>query len=303
MQTNTKVYISLGIVVTALAAGGSVRYSVLEGRQLPDQKPVTNFTECLEAQYDLDITGSVCTTPDGKQYLKPGTATASTTVPSDITASTTDTTGTTSMPAVLILNTPTTFTIGEAKPLPNGTTLTLKQINDSRCKPDVQCIWAGELSTDWIVTQNTLTKTFSLGTVRTPATTTANYTYTLTTADETHATITVSTPSTPIVGTTGMVTGQVSIGPICPVESVDHPCVVPPETYTSRSVIVYSADGTTELEHHTLSDTGAYRLTLKTGNYALQIRPAGIGAGELKRVTVSADHSTVVDFAIDTGIR
>lgn len=36
--------------------------------------------------------------------------------------------------------------IGESVRLPDDLSLTLLQIDDSRCKPDVQCIWAGELA-------------------------------------------------------------------------------------------------------------------------------------------------------------
>ena len=304
MQTQTKVVLGLGVIVAALALGGFVRYSVLQGRSSTELTTVSTFKECVEAQYELDITGSVCTTPDGIQYLKAGVADASTTVPSTIAATTT--TGTSSTPTepiTISLDTPAVFKVGDAQILPNGTTLTLTQIDDSRCKPGVQCIWAGEFTTTWTVTQNTLTKTFTLGTVRTISTTTANYTYTLDTAEDRTATIHVSAPTTATVGTTGTVTGTVTVSPLCPVESIDHPCVTPPETYTSRAVVVYAADGTTELEQHPLSETGEFRLSLTAGSYALQIRPAGIGAGEIKRVTVAAGQTALVDFAIDSGIR
>lgn len=35
--------------------------------------------------------------------------------------------------------------VGETQRFDNGGSVTLEKINDSRCKPDVVCIWAGEL--------------------------------------------------------------------------------------------------------------------------------------------------------------
>lgn len=41
-----------------------------------------------------------------------------------------------------------TLRIGETATMTDGANVTLVQINDSRCKPDVQCIWAGELAAE-----------------------------------------------------------------------------------------------------------------------------------------------------------
>ena len=67
--------------------------------------------------------------------------------------------------------------------------------------------------------------------------------------------------------------------------------------------MVYAANNSTELERHPLDAAGHFTLTLKPGTYGLQIRPAGIGAGEIKSVTVVADKISTIHFAIDTGIR
>ncbi len=127
-----------------------------------------------------------------------------------------------------------TITLGD------GLTITLLTINDSRCAPDVQCIWAGELAPQFSVTGGffgTKVETVSLGTARTTATTIGGYTFTLVTATKSTATIKVS--KKPVAQNNGTVSGTVTIGPICPVERVDEPCEVPPETYTSRKIIVY----------------------------------------------------------------
>jgi hypothetical protein len=101
----------------------------------------------------------------------------------------------------------------------------------------------------------------------------------------------------------GYVSGQVTIGPFCPVERVGVPCPTPVEAYTSREAIIYAADGITIKDRQNLDTSGNYKIALPPGNYFVQISPAGIGAGEKKSVTVKSAETSVVDFNIDTGIR
>ena len=101
----------------------------------------------------------------------------------------------------------------------------------------------------------------------------------------------------------GYVSGHVTIGPICPVEREGEQCVIPPETYTSREVLIYSANQTTVLERGKLDALGNYKMALQPGSYYVQISPAGIGPGEKKAVTVKSFETAVVNFDIDTGIR
>lgn len=101
----------------------------------------------------------------------------------------------------------------------------------------------------------------------------------------------------------GYIAGSVTIGPFCPVEREGVPCIVPPEAYTSRSVIVYENNRTTIREKGKLDSSGKYNISIGPGNYFIQIDPAGIGPGEKKPATVKSFETTVVDFDIDTGIR
>ena len=126
------------------------------------------------------------------------------------------------------------------------------------------------------------------------------YTFKLGEVTETKAAIVVSKGAAGVG--TGYVRGSVAIGPICPVERVDEPCVIPPEAYTSRSVVIFNAAGT-EVTRQALETDGTYQLALPQGTYTLQIQPAGIGAGEKQVVTVVAGKTQTVDFDIDTGIR
>ena len=59
--------------------------------------------------------------------------------------------------------------IGQSRGIGNDAVLTLVGIDDSRCKPDVQCIWAGELSARFRLESANdvvLAQEFSLGTAR-----------------------------------------------------------------------------------------------------------------------------------------
>lgn len=53
--------------------------------------------------------------------------------------------------------------LGESKNIADGTTLVLNEINDSRCQPDVQCIWAGEIKVTIKFLQNSIENVASLG--------------------------------------------------------------------------------------------------------------------------------------------
>jgi|GEM_PF-1905378 len=105
--------------------------------------------------------------------------------------------------------------------------------------------------------------------------------------------------------TPGILSGTVSVGPICPVERVDSPCPVPPDAYTSREVDIYDAAGKTLLASTHLSVTGTYQFSLAPGKYTVNIPATGVGGSQNvpHAVTIKANQTTVFNFAIDTGIR
>lgn len=233
---------------------------------------------------------------------------------------------------------PMTMNIGDTVSFSDGLTLYLKEINDSRCRPNVQCIWAGELAATLVANGGmfiTPADTVSISTVTHKTINQQGYIFTLDDATETSATITVSLaandgghvactqeakqcPDGSYVGRTGpncefaqcaatnangYIAGHVTIGPFCPVERPDQPCPTPTEAYTSRDVVIYASDGVTENKRVPLDTQGNYRIALTSGNYYAQIQPAGIGSGEKKPFTVKPLETTTVDFDIDTGIR
>lgn len=73
----------------------------------------------------------------------------------------------------------------------DGMTLSLKEINDSRCPAGVQCIWQGELSPLFIATQNGASDEVRLGTVTVANLSLKGRAYTLVGATETSATVQV----------------------------------------------------------------------------------------------------------------
>ena len=186
----------------------------------------------------------------------------------------------------------------------NGLNITLRGITDSRCKPDVQCIWAGEIEIELAVIGGGInpSQTTKLGTVVKKSAALGDYIFTLIAATETSATITVTrTKLQPVVN--GQVSGTVTVGPICPVESIDNPCIIPPEVYTSRTVVVYGPTDSQRIKTTALQSDGTYSLSLAPGTYWLQIEPAGIRAGEKKIITILANETTNLNFDIDSGIR
>ena len=267
------------------------RYAVAP---VPLTSTVTNFEECKNAGYPvMESYPEKCRAPSGEIFVRIIENQNEKPVP-------------TTTPSSISFDAQVTFHPHEKFIFSDGLEVTLQEINDSRCKPDVQCIWAGELSAFLFVTSGTLgtdEREIHLGTINNTSRTLYGYVFTLVSATTTEATIVVSKVKPVETTTQGFVTGHITIGPICPVESIDHPCVVPPETYTSRNVVVYAPDKTTVIKKTSLNTQGNYTIPLPVGTYWIQIQPAGIGAGEKKKVIIVASQTVTVDFDIDTGIR
>lgn len=92
-----------------------------------------------------------------------------------------------------ILGSPVNFVASEQLKFSDGLSVTLKEVNDSRCKPGLECIWEGELAPVFIVNNSTTgPKEINLGTVRTKSVTENGYTFTLQDATPITATIVVT---------------------------------------------------------------------------------------------------------------
>ena len=116
--------------------------------------------------------------------------------------------------------------------------------------------------------------------------------------------LSTNTADTGSGGGTGTLTGNVTIGPLCPVE----PCTVTPDrltaAYTARTIVVSMPGGTVIAEAVPDPYTG-YSFNLKPGTYVVDIRHQGINRSpELpKTVTIRAGETVRLDVSIDTGIR
>jgi len=105
-------------------------------------------------------------------------------------------------------------------------------------------------------------------------------------------------------GGTGTLSGNVTIGPLCPVE----PCTIDPEQltalYTARTIVVSMPGGAVIAEAIPNPQAG-YSIVLKPGTYSVNIRHQGIDRSPdlPKTVTIRAGETVRLDILIDTGIR
>lgn len=103
---------------------------------------------------------------------------------------------------------------------------------------------------------------------------------------------------------TGTLTGNVSIGPLCPVEpcTVSHDRLV--AAYAARPITISTPAGTVVASVIADPETG-YTVALKPGTYVVDIPHQGIGGSrELPAtVTIRSGATVRLDISIDTGIR
>jgi hypothetical protein len=99
-------------------------------------------------------------------------------------------------------------------------------------------------------------------------------------------------------------TGNVSIGPLCPVEpcTVSHDRLV--AAYAARPITISTPGGAVVASAIADPETG-YTVILKPGTYVVDIPHQGIGGSrELpKTVTLRSGDTVRLDISIDTGIR
>lgn len=110
-------------------------------------------------------------------------------------------------------------------------------------------------------------------------------------------------------GEKGTLSGNVTVGPLTPVERVDATPILPaPEVFTSRHLIVYETDGMTKVADVDIVPAGyygTYSVSLAPGTYVLDYVHQGVGrASPLPmKVTIEAGKATIADVDFDTGIR
>lgn len=115
-----------------------------------------------------------------------------------------------------------------------------------------------------------------------------------------------NSPTDPAVDTPhGTLSGTVTIGPNCPVESTAGPCPPPPGAYALRKVLVETADASKLLFTVDIDEHGFYRIDLVPGTYTVDLKKNGIDrSGDVPaKVTITAGVATALNINIDTGLR
>jgi hypothetical protein len=104
----------------------------------------------------------------------------------------------------------------------------------------------------------------------------------------------------------GILAGQVTVGPNCPVEMEDEPCPPPPGTFESIRVLVYTAGGDERMATVHPGSDGHFELRLPVGIYRVVLEHT-IGLPgtppEVREARVDAGLTTTIAFDVDTGIR
>lgn len=104
---------------------------------------------------------------------------------------------------------------------------------------------------------------------------------------------------------TGTLKGEVTIGPLQPVQRVGEVTVVPPEVYAARKVMVYDKSGKNLIKQVDIDNKGHYQVELKLATYTVDINRIGIDrSGQVPRqIEIKPDVTVRLDIDIDTGIR
>ena len=103
----------------------------------------------------------------------------------------------------------------------------------------------------------------------------------------------------------GTLEGNVTIGPIWPVERPGEQKPIPPEVYEARKVMVYDKSGKRLIEEVNLSSDGYYSVQLKPETYTIDINHIGIDSSSEvpKQIVIESSKTVVLNIDIDTGIR
>ncbi len=103
----------------------------------------------------------------------------------------------------------------------------------------------------------------------------------------------------------GILQGSMTIGPVCPVEQVGHPCNPTPQMYAAHQVFVYDSTRTKLIATLTPDAKGNFSTTLPAGEYVVDVQHQGIGSvqGAPTTIQITPGRTTAIAISIDTGIR
>lgn len=104
----------------------------------------------------------------------------------------------------------------------------------------------------------------------------------------------------------GLLTGTISIGPLCPVETFppDSICQPTEATFNAWPIGVWTADKKTKVGQLQPNLEGAYNLELPEGNYIVALEIQHLFDTTLpETIIIEPNETDFLDIVIDTGIR
>jgi hypothetical protein len=103
----------------------------------------------------------------------------------------------------------------------------------------------------------------------------------------------------------GTLEGDVTIGPLTPVQTIGTQPPVPCSVYEARKIIIYDAGGSNLVRQVDIDCKGHYSVELEPGAYTVDINRAGIdhSAEVPKQIVIKPGETVKLDIDIDTGIR
>jgi len=106
----------------------------------------------------------------------------------------------------------------------------------------------------------------------------------------------------------GFLEGEISIGPLCPVEKdpPDPDCLPTYETYNAYPVTIWTSVGRRKITQVNPALDGSYKIELNPGHYlvVLETGQNRIGSSNLPaEVVIRSQAETILNIDIDTGIR
>jgi hypothetical protein len=106
----------------------------------------------------------------------------------------------------------------------------------------------------------------------------------------------------------GFLEGEISIGPLCPVEKdpPDPDCLPTYETYKAYPVTIWTSNGRRKITQVNPALDGSYKIELNPGHYlvVLETGQNRIGSSNLPvEVVIRSQAETILNIDIDTGIR
>lgn len=190
----------------------------------------------------------------------------------------------------------------------------LEVLGDSRCPVDVTCIWAGTVNLRVKLEKgnDAETMTIKLGTevafagkrVSLVSITPVPHSKNVIVSQEYRFKFLV-TGNVSVSG--GTLEGIMTIGPVCPVERIDHPCLPTPEMFAARKIAVYKVDKKTLVTTVTPDGDGKFSTLLSTGSYYVDMadktRGPGGASGLPTAITIKQGATVHIEISIDTGIR